>query len=219
MVYINGKIVGFRLIEQQNKEKNELTQQSPLQPTLLRTQVVRGYTIRIKYSEHSFYFTFNFDKDNNLLEMFVNSSSTSPTVNSHIQGLARMISNQLKYRIPIEKIIKHLDGLDAGESVLVKFPGIKKSKFIKSIPDLMAKMLQFYSDSEFLESVVKELEEEKGGETKNEDSESVKRKTSNKKEDVISKGNLIQCPSCGEVSMKYEEGCYTCLSCGYSKCS
>jgi ribonucleoside-diphosphate reductase alpha chain len=28
-----------------------------------------------------------------------------------------------------------------------------------------------------------------------------------------------QCPKCGEASLVFQEGCSTCLSCGYSKCS
>jgi ribonucleoside-diphosphate reductase alpha chain len=28
-----------------------------------------------------------------------------------------------------------------------------------------------------------------------------------------------QCPRCGEASLVFQEGCATCLSCGYSKCS
>ena len=28
-----------------------------------------------------------------------------------------------------------------------------------------------------------------------------------------------QCPRCGEASLVFQEGCYTCLNCGHSKCS
>jgi ribonucleoside-diphosphate reductase alpha chain len=28
-----------------------------------------------------------------------------------------------------------------------------------------------------------------------------------------------QCPRCGEASLVFQEGCATCLACGYSKCS
>jgi ribonucleoside-diphosphate reductase alpha chain len=31
-------------------------------------------------------------------------------------------------------------------------------------------------------------------------------------------GGGKQCPSCGEESLTYQEGCVTCLSCGYGKC-
>ena len=27
------------------------------------------------------------------------------------------------------------------------------------------------------------------------------------------------CPKCGERSLIFQEGCYSCLSCGYSQCS
>ncbi|MFL5258826.1 MAG: hypothetical protein ACJ8AS_03670, partial [Hyphomicrobiales bacterium] len=28
-----------------------------------------------------------------------------------------------------------------------------------------------------------------------------------------------QCPRCGEAALVFQEGCATCLNCGYSKCS
>ena len=31
-------------------------------------------------------------------------------------------------------------------------------------------------------------------------------------------GGLSQCPKCGDLSLAYQEGCATCLSCSYSKC-
>ena len=27
-----------------------------------------------------------------------------------------------------------------------------------------------------------------------------------------------KCPSCGQENMAYQNGCLTCMSCGYSKC-
>ncbi len=222
MVKIDKKIVGFRIIENaQHQSSENLKEEKSL---LLRTSIVKGYTLRIKYSDHSLYFTLNFDKHGNLLEMFVNSSSTSPTINAYIQAIARMVSNQLKYKIPKDKIVKHLDGLDSGESVLVKFPGIKKSKFIKSIPDLMAKILSFYSDQKFLESVISQLEEEA---YQNREAQNEVKSESKFDEPIQIQTEMkinreftgLVCPSCGEASMKYEEGCYTCLACGYSKCS
>jgi ribonucleoside-diphosphate reductase alpha chain len=29
----------------------------------------------------------------------------------------------------------------------------------------------------------------------------------------------VSCPRCGSGSLMFQEGCATCLSCGYSKCS
>lgn len=198
MVEIKGKIIGFRLLE--NKEDDK-------QKPLIRNQVVHGYTMKISYNDHSLYFTLNFDEQGNLLELFVNSSSTSSSTNAYIQAIARMVSNQLKYRIPVEKIIKHLDNLDSGETYLVKFPGMKKSKFIKSIPDLIAKVLTYYKDEEILKKISQG----------NNIDDKIEDKTNNESQ-VSLKTSTISCPSCGSSSVKVEEGCFTCLSCGYSKC-
>ena len=32
------------------------------------------------------------------------------------------------------------------------------------------------------------------------------------------RGSGGQCPKCGDFAMVFQEGCATCMSCGYSKC-
>ena len=32
-------------------------------------------------------------------------------------------------------------------------------------------------------------------------------------------GEHAECPKCGEMTLIFQEGCDSCLSCGYSKCS
>ncbi|MGQ0484662.1 MAG: adenosylcobalamin-dependent ribonucleoside-diphosphate reductase [Hyphomicrobiales bacterium] len=36
---------------------------------------------------------------------------------------------------------------------------------------------------------------------------------------AVGEGRRASCPRCGEQALAYQEGCATCLSCGYSKCS
>jgi ribonucleoside-diphosphate reductase alpha chain len=210
MYELKGKIIRFELIEDEpikdrpkeiNKEKETLT----------RNDIVFGYTIKIKYTDHSFYITLNFDEEKRLLELFVNASSTSPEINAYIQALARMISNQLKYRVPIEKIIKHLDGLDSGTSTLVKFPMQKKSKFVKSIPDLLAKVLMFYGNFDSFSGLINNNNKIDGDSTSDVKHEE---KTENFEQTKIG----LTCPSCSSTNVILSEGCFTCLDCGYSKC-
>ena len=211
---ITKKIVSAVLVEDSpaaiitnTEEKSQSKKQEKITYTD-RKDIVSGYTIKIKYKDQSFYFTLNFDDNNNLVEIFVNASSTSPEINTYVQALARLISNQLKYSIPLPNIIRHLDGMDSGESYVVKFPGYPKNKFIKSIPDLLAKVLHFYGENKsFLknyEFFAKECFH------KEENTES--------KEKSTSKINLV-CSSCGSENVSLSEGCAPCMSCGYSKCS
>jgi hypothetical protein len=210
---LKGKIIRFELVEDTPIEEKpkEIVKEKE---TLIRNDVVFGYTIKIKYIDHSFYITLNFDEEKRLLELFVNASSTSPEINAYIQALARMISNQLKYRVPIEKIIKHLDGLDSGTSTLVKFPMQKKSKFIKSIPDLLAKVLMFYGNFDSISSLINnngtlDSNFALSNEVKEEE------KTEKAKQ---TKNSGLTCPSCSSNNAVLSEGCFTCLDCGYSKC-
>ncbi len=212
MYELKGKIIRFELVEDTPTEKGpkEIVKE---RETLKRNDIVFGYTIKIKYLDHSFYITLNFDEEKRLLELFVNASSTSPEINAYIQALARMISNQLKYRVPIEKIIKHLDGLDSGTSTLVKFPMQKKSKFIKSIPDLLAKVLMFYGNFDSLSSLIN------NNNTLDSSSFSYEVKEGEKTEQSKStKNSGLTCPSCSSTNVALSEGCFTCLDCGYSKC-
>jgi ribonucleoside-diphosphate reductase alpha chain len=213
MYELKGKIIKFELVEDKTIEdkSKEIVKE---RETLIRNDVVFGYTIKIKYIDHSFYITLNFDEEKRLLELFVNASSTSPEINAYIQALARMISNQLKYRVPIEKIIKHLDGLDSGTSALVKFPMQKKSKFIKSIPDLLAKVLMFYGNFDSLSSLINNNDKLDSNLTSsNEDKEEEKTERSKQ-----AKNSGLTCPSCSSNNVVLGEGCFTCLDCGYSKC-
>ena len=212
MYELKGKIIKFELVEDKTIEdkSKEIVKE---RETLIRNDVVFGYTIKIKYIDHSFYITLNFDEEKRLLELFVNASSTSPEINAYIQALARMISNQLKYRVPIEKIIKHLDGLDSGTSTLVKFPMQKKSKFIKSIPDLLAKVLMFYGNFDSLSSLINNNDALDSSSVSNDS------KSGEKIEQFKStKNSELTCSSCFSTNVVLSEGCFTCLDCGYSKC-
>lgn len=212
MYELKGKIIKFELVEDKTIEdkSKEIVKE---RETLTRNDVVFGYTIKIKYIDHSFYITLNFDEEKRLLEIFVNASSTSPEINAYIQALARMISNQLKYRVPIEKIIKHLDGLDSGTSTLVKFPMQKKSKFIKSIPDLLAKVLMFYGNFDSLSSLINNNNALDSNSFSNDskDGEKIEQFKS-------TKNSGLTCSSCSSTNVVLSEGCLTCLDCGYSKC-
>jgi ribosomal protein S17E len=212
MYELKGKIIKFELVEDTPSEntQKEIVKEGE---TLIRKDVVFGYTIKIKYIDHSFYITLNFDENKRLLELFVNASSTSPEINAYIQALARMISNQLKYRVPIEKIIKHLDGLDSGTSALVKFPMQKKSKFIKSIPDLLAKVLMFYGNFDTLSSLINN-NDASGFSSSSESS----KETEKVEQSKPTKNSGLACPSCSSENVVLSEGCFTCLDCGYSKC-
>lgn len=207
-IEINKKILSVSIVDTKQQETESLSKVSK-KNTLIRHDVVKGFTLKIKYKENSFYVTLNFDSSGKLLEIFVNASSTSPEINTYVQALARLISNQLKYGIEINSIIKHLDGMDSGESNIVRFPGQNKSKFIKSIPDLLAKILSYYGEKSKIDSIYKELSSEQ---KENQETQTVLVKENKQ-------NNFLQCPECKENTMILRDGCYTCVYCGYSKCS
>ncbi|MEM1893897.1 MAG: adenosylcobalamin-dependent ribonucleoside-diphosphate reductase [Candidatus Anstonellales archaeon] len=46
----------------------------------------------------------------------------------------------------------------------------------------------------------------------------VARSNTKQKSDWDNNENLAKCPNCGEHALRIENGCHTCLNCGYSKC-
>lgn len=216
-ITIDKKIISVSLVEDKEPvttQYTELNSNTFITQISKRNKIVKGYTLKIKYKDNSFYVTLNFNYQNKLVEIFVNASSTSPEVNTYVQALSRLISNQLKYGIPIQNIIKHLDGMDSGEVNIVRFPGQTKSKFIKSIPDLLAKILLLYGDMEKLNEVYNALVEVDVMD--NLKVSPVDSKPVTKKEKQQNK--ILKCPECKEETMRLIDGCYTCMSCGYSKC-
>ena len=215
----------------EKKEKKLEDCQDQGRKLLHRGPVTVGVTIKIPYEPvDKVYFTPSFNKNGELVEVFITISKQSPTNRVTVGALARSISTGLKYGVPVEKFIKHFKGQDAGQAVLVRFPGEKKGRFIKSVPDLIGHALEYYGN---LEAVTKLAKEEginwflEGVLSPQPDNEEVERgdKAIKQKEVAVptisSAPTVVDpdaiCPECGEV-MVNEAGCWTCPACHYSKC-
>jgi len=229
--------------EPEQVEKEDCLKIEATPQVLDRGDITVGVTIKIPYPPvDKVYFTPSFNVAGQLVEVFINISKQSPVDSAVVSALARSISTGLKYNAPVDKFIKHFKGLDSGQPVLVKFPGQKKSKFIKSIPDLIGHALEYYGT---LEKVQKALQETAGvvpmmfggSEKSEEENPNVVQPTRTHEENPNAVKQTLTtpvqpefttlesayvdpasiCPECGEV-MTNEAGCWTCYSCGYSKC-
>lgn len=244
---INGKIVGWKLVEKTKSDpapastltsddvkniREKLGISSLKMPR--RPTVVSGFTLRLKYNSYgSVYITLNYDSiTNRLIEVFVTSSKTSPKHQAYANVIARMVSNQIKFGVPLDQIYKHLLGIDEGDAAFVQFPGKEKSILIRSMPDLIGNALRIYPTYSHLEPIVWEEDIEESdtevldpklyqeilfGET--EKLNNLSQKKEEKQEPFSGICEFNNTTDCPDANWVHEAGCETCLTCGFSRCS
>lgn len=168
---------------------------------LPRPVKVEGATYRIETPLGSAFITVNHDGDGNPFEVFITIGKAGSEVAAMAEALGRMISTTLRFGNHLQpkdrakEIMDQLEGIGGGRSV-----GFGPNK-IRSLPDAVAKALGMHFGL-------------LGYQDKTEDSQPVQ--LSVELPLLAKKGDL--CPSCGEATLVYGEGCKKCHSCGYSEC-
>lgn len=159
-----------------------------------RPKVLFGATIKINTSSGPAYITLNEDAEG-LRECLISASKAGSEVGVHTAVEGRLISNSLQYRVPIESIVQHLKNQKSS-------PIWESGGTVKSLPDAIAKAIEFYRKnyegfSEYLpDEVTEAIREEK----------------------ITNEPSGELCPECGE-NIYMEGGCDVCKSCGHSTCS
>lgn len=145
-----------------------------------------------------------FDPDTgDLLETYFSKGSSGGCANFMI-GLSRMISLAARGGVGIEAIVDQLKSSGTCPSYAVRKATKKDTSVGSSCPVAIGNaLMEMYND----------MKEELGIEEYGEDKAP---KTKPQNEPVRQKG--IKCPECGS-DMESKEGCITCPSCGWSKCS
>lgn len=151
-----------------------------------------GVTIDKRSACGKMYITINCDKEGNLVETFINVGKNG-ICQSNINGLNRMVSLALRSGVKVEEIIDQLKGINCPACVRAKTKGEKIDG--TSCPDILARVLE--------------------AEYNNRENEIIYVKNNDEMKEV---NNFVVCPTCGN-KMQLQEGCITCLNCGYSKCS
>jgi len=160
-----------------------------------RPRILYGATYRINTPGGKAYITVNEDRDG-IREVFIHISKAGSEIQTHIEAEGRLISNSLKYRMPVNTIIDHL--IDHKSN-----PIFDNGNLVKSVPDAVAKVMQEFKNN--LEGFSQYLEN-------NPEVQSIYTQQGNVKKQT---GDL--CPECGEV-VYTSDTCPVCISCGYSQC-
>jgi ribonucleoside-diphosphate reductase alpha chain len=157
-----------------------------------RPLVLTGTTVKLPTSQGNLYVTVNKDPSGRVKEVFIDMGRSGEVEKSYTEALGRIISIYLQSGGDVEKIMATLRGIKGGNSMW--FNGVQ----ILSIPDAVSKAIEL---------VLK-------GKT------NLSRSTlfEHMKQDTDEHTNHQICPSCGQHTLISENGCYTCKSCGYTKC-
>ena len=173
--------------------------QVPHRDKRMRPDSTHGSTFKVGTGCGSLYVTVNND-ENGICEVFSHLGKSGGCAASQAEAVSRMVSLALRSGIETKEIIKQLKGIQCPNSIW--FKGHK----ILSCPDGIAQALQWYDESK------KEKEMEL---SLNFDIPSRKASKTTTSTSTKAAGS---CPECG-TTLTRAEGCLTCHSCGYSKCS
>lgn len=166
-----------------------------------RPAILIGKTTEITTGCGKMYVTINQDQEGNVFEVFTSIGKAGGCAQSQSEAIGRLISLNLRSGVEPEFIIKQLKGISC------HMPYGFGAQRVLSCADAVGKALDeaiknplntqvIRNDSITVDTLLADMD----------------KKTGNK---VVSNG---ACPDCG-APVEYIEGCLTCQSCGYSKCS
>lgn len=200
-IYRDGSRSGQVLnIGKVKEEKQEEVITVPAKPKE-RPAILIGKTIEKTTGCGKMYVTINQDTEGKVFEVFTSIGKAGGCAQSQAEAIGRLISLNLRSGVEPEFIIRQLKGISCHT------PHGFGSQRILSCADAVGKALEeaihnplnvqvVRNDSITVDSLLADIDKKAG-------------------KKVVSNG---ACPECG-APVEYIEGCLTCQSCGYSKCS
>jgi len=157
-----------------------------------RAKVTSGTTERVVTGCGNMYVTVNSDEEG-ICEVFSTLGKAGGCASAQLEAICRLISLALRSGIDVTSLVKHLRG--------IRCPSIawEEGKAVLSCADAIASVLEKHAGGAFNNQVDGEKNEVKA-------------------QDYGRQVNLAgQCPDCGSI-LVYQEGCFICPGCGYTKC-
>ena len=180
-----------------------------------RPMMVNGATYQIDTPVGTAFVTINTNGNNEPLEVFINVGKAGSDVAAMAEALGRVISAMLRVASPLspkeraKQVFNQLIGIGGSKSL-----GFGEKR-VRSLPDAVAKALAMHLNFA--------LKNGNGAQIANEIRQELKQEV--KPVTVMTQqvlpaavSDFDLCPSCGEASLAYEEGCKKCYACGYSEC-
>lgn len=160
-----------------------------------RPTVTKGTTTKVTTGCGNLYITINVDGKGMPFEVFIQMGKAGGCAASQLEAVGRLVSLALRSDVENKKIIDQLRGIRCPS------PSWEKGGRIFSCADAIARVLELRLGNGKMHDKGDILE---------------KHSPHTMIEDKL--GNVVGvCPDCG-ASLRHEEGCIVCRSCGYSKC-
>src|SRR5258708_6248206 len=191
------------------KAEDKKSEILPATSELIKPRPVKvdGATYKIETPMGHAFITVNQDSSGNPFEVFIAIGKAGSEVAAMAEAMGRLISSNLRYgnhTTPLERakdLIDQMKGIGGGSSV-----GFGPNK-VRSLPDAVAKAISMHFG--LLNNHVDEVATAK---------DVVSEKPMQLTIDASPKVKKDLCPSCGNATLVYEEGCKKCHACGYSEC-
>jgi len=158
-----------------------------------RTKITTGVTERVTTGCGYIYVTVNSDEQG-ICEVFSTLGKAGGCASAQLEATCRLISLALRSGVDVAKVVRQLRG--------IRCPSIawEEGKSILSCADAIASVLEKHISGDT-------------GDDGNHGSDTV-----NRPENYGLARNIAgQCPECGGL-LAYQEGCFICHACGYTKC-
>lgn len=182
-----------------------------------RPSVMSGRTYRVKTGYGNMYVTINNDENGEPFEVFATIGKTGGYFQEQSEGICRLISLALRSGVKVGEIIDNLKGIRG------PMPTISDKGTILSLPDAVGKILEEHVrqtehksldpiDGEISTISVSTIPADKIAVEVGLVSATAETRA------LADYGVMPGCPDCGSP-LQISEGCMTCKSCGFSRCS
>ena len=202
-VYREGSREGVLITDDEQERRLQAPEVAVQRHDWKRDRLLTGQTMKVKLPDGTMYVTANFDSVA-IKEVFVNLGKTGSEEKSYTEAIGKMISKYLQLGGSVEEVVDSLKGIKSSSSIIWD-RGMK----IYSVPDAIAKSLEIMAGLVVPATAASLLKPE------NDTGKQMPIPSS------VHEGSAIQpdpCPSCKEDTLVNENGCFTCISCGYTKC-
>lgn len=156
-----------------------------------------GSTYCKKCACGTLYITINKDEAGNIVETFLHTSKGG-ICGANTSAVCRLISLSMRSGILIDEIIDQLKGIKCDACMVCRKSGQEIDGL--SCPDIIGRTIEDFYKINYQEPAPIKIE--------------YKKIPQNIEEVII---NMVECPECG-IGLRHEEGCVTCINCGFSKC-
>ncbi len=198
-VYREGSREGILITD--GEKAAEKPETGSVQRSWSRDRLLNGQTMKVRLPEGSLYVTANFDAVS-IREVFINLGKSGQEEKSYTEAIGRLVSKYLQIGGNVEEVVASLKGIKSSSSIAWD-RGMK----IYSVPDAIGKSLEIMAGLVNPSSAAVLLKPDEKGHQK--------------PISGVHEGSPIKpdrCPSCREDALVNENGCFTCMSCGFTKC-